>query len=148
MWYKIEKICLPCVDFSVCLILSMNQVMWGLVLNAVVTIHSFKFTVFFRIDDPARRYHSFQFNYQLWYLLGCSHVFFRRLSLLFETSFTAIHFFYGTAIIHRNILSNPVCQGHCFYFKWLIAAIHYIKRIGFTFLVVIWVWLWFLTDIL
>ena len=45
---------------------------------AAVTIHSFKFTVFFRTDVPARRYHSFQLNYQL-YLFGCSHVFIRRL---------------------------------------------------------------------
>ena len=32
MWYKIEKICLPCVNFSVCLIISMKQIMGGLVL--------------------------------------------------------------------------------------------------------------------
>ena len=57
-----------------------------------------------------------------------------KISLLFETSFTAIHFhfFSGTVIIHGNILSNPICQGHCFYFKAPIAAIHYIKRTGFT----------------
>ena len=30
MWYKIEKICLPCVHFSVCLIISLSQVMGGL----------------------------------------------------------------------------------------------------------------------
>ena len=34
---------------------------------AVVAIHSFKFTIFFfRMEVPARRYHSFQLNYQLW----------------------------------------------------------------------------------
>ena len=32
MWYKNEKICLPCGDFSVCLTISMNQIMGGLVL--------------------------------------------------------------------------------------------------------------------
>ena len=31
MWYKIEKICLTCVYFSVYLIISMSQVMGGLV---------------------------------------------------------------------------------------------------------------------
>ena len=57
-----------------------------------------------------------------------------KISLLFETSFTAIHFhfFYGTVIIHGNILSNQICQGHCVYFKTPIAAIHYIKQTRFT----------------
>ena len=32
MWYKIQKIFLPCVHFSACLITSLNQVMGGLVL--------------------------------------------------------------------------------------------------------------------
>ena len=32
MWNKIEKICLPCVDFRVCFITSMNQKLRGLVL--------------------------------------------------------------------------------------------------------------------
>ena len=32
MWYKIQKIFLPCVHFSACLIISLNQVMGGLVL--------------------------------------------------------------------------------------------------------------------
>ena len=32
MWYKNEKICLPCEDFSVCLTISVNQIMGGLVL--------------------------------------------------------------------------------------------------------------------
>ena len=32
MWYKIEKICLPCVHFSICLVISLSQVMGGLVL--------------------------------------------------------------------------------------------------------------------
>ena len=35
-------------------------------------------------------------------------------------------------LFHRNIFSNPFCQGHCVYFKTPIAAIHYIKRTGFT----------------
>ena len=30
MWYKIEKIFLPCVHFSICLIISLSQVMGGL----------------------------------------------------------------------------------------------------------------------
>ena len=30
MCYEVEKICLPCVHFSVCLIVSLSQVMWGL----------------------------------------------------------------------------------------------------------------------
>ena len=56
-----------------------------------------------------------------------------KISLLFETSFRAIHFhfFYGTVIFHENILSNPICQVHCVYFKTPIAAILYIKRTGF-----------------
>ena len=32
MWYKIEKICLPCVHFTICLVISLSQVMGGLVL--------------------------------------------------------------------------------------------------------------------
>ena len=32
MWYKIEKICLPCVHFRICLVISLSQVMGGLVL--------------------------------------------------------------------------------------------------------------------
>ena len=45
MWYKIEKICLPCVHFSVCLIVSMNQVMGGL--GLMCKFISFEFICFF-----------------------------------------------------------------------------------------------------
>ena len=48
---------------------------------------------FFRMEVPARRYHSFQLNYQLWCLLGCRHAFIQRLVCYLMTSFTATHFF-------------------------------------------------------
>ena len=35
-------------------------------------------------------------------------------------------------LFRGNILSSPFCQGLCVYFKTPIAAIHYIKRTGFT----------------
>ena len=35
-------------------------------------------------------------------------------------------------LFRGNILSSPFCQRRCVYFKTPIAAIHYIKRIGFT----------------
>ena len=84
-----------------------------------------------RIEVPARRYHSFQLNYQLWYLLGCRHAFIRRWVCCLMTSFTAINFLYGTVIIPRvylkqSILSRALC------FETTIAAIHYIKWTGFT----------------
>ena len=37
MWYKIEKICLPCVHFRVCFITSVNQALGGLVLMGKFT---------------------------------------------------------------------------------------------------------------
>ena len=84
-----------------------------------------------RIEVPARRYHSFQLNYQLWYLLGCRHAFIRRWVCCLMKSITNIHFLYGTVIIPRenfkqSILSRALC------FETPIAAIHYIKRTGFT----------------
>ena len=57
---------------------------------------------FFRIEVQARRYHSFQLNYQLWYLLGCRHVFIRRWVCCLMTSFTTIHALYGTVVIPRE----------------------------------------------
>ena len=87
---------------------------------------------FFRIEVPARRYHSFQLNYQLWYLLSCSHVLIRRWVCCLMTSFKTIHFLYGTIIILGNTLSSPICQGRCVFFKAPIAVVHYIKRTGFT----------------
>ena len=100
---------------------------------AVVTIHSFKFTVFFRTEVPARTYHSFQLNCQVLYLLGCSRIFIRRLVSYLITSLTNFHFFYGTVLLlfHGKVLNNPLCQGHSVYFKTPIAAIDYIKRAGF-----------------
>ena len=73
----------------------------------VVAIHSFKFNFFFRMEVSARWYHSFQLNYQLWYLLGCMHVFIRRVVCLI-TSFTIIHFFYGTVIIPRQYCKQTI----------------------------------------
>ena len=35
-------------------------------------------------------------------------------------------------LFRGNILSSPFCQGRYVYFKTPIAAIHYIKRTGFT----------------
>ena len=35
-------------------------------------------------------------------------------------------------LFRGNILSSPFCQRRCVYFKTPIAAIHYIKRTGFT----------------
>ena len=86
---------------------------------------------FFRIRVPARMYHSFQLNYQLWYLLSCKHVFIRRWACCLMTSFATIHFLHDTVIIPRehfkqSILSSALC------FETPIAAIHYIKRTGFT----------------
>ena len=89
-------------------------------------------TVFFQNGSSSKEYHSFKLNYQLWYLLGCRHIFIGRLLCYLMTSFTAIHFFYGTVIIPRNILRHPFCQGHCVYFKTQIAAIRYMKLTGFT----------------
>ena len=86
---------------------------------------------FFRIEVPARRYHSFQLNYQLWYRLSCRHTFIRRWVCCLMTSFTTIHFFYGTVITPReyfnqSILSSALC------FETPIEAIHYFKRTGFS----------------
>ena len=76
---------------------------------AAVAIHSFKFTVFFFWTVvSARRYHSFQLNYQLWYLLDCRHLFIRRLVCFLMTSFTVIHFFYGTVIIPREYFKKSI----------------------------------------
>ena len=41
------------------------------------------------------------------------------------TSIAAIHFFYGSVVILREYLKQSICQGHCVYFKTLVAAIHY-----------------------
>ena len=57
---------------------------------------------FFTMKVPARRCHSLQLNYQLWYPLGCRYVFIQRLFCYLMTSFTATHFFYVTVIIPRE----------------------------------------------
>ena len=60
--------------------------------TAVAAKHSFKV--------PAKKYHSFQLNYQLWFLLGWRHVFIQRLVCYLMTSFTAIPFCYVTVMLH------------------------------------------------
>ena len=64
-------------------------------------------------------------------LLSCRHAFIRRWVCCLMTSFTTIHFLYGTVFIpleyfKQFILSRTLCS------KTPIAAIHYIKRTGFT----------------
>ena len=96
---------------------------------AVVAMYSFKLTLFFRQEIAAMRYYSLQLNYQLWYLLGCRHVFIRIILCYLITSFTSIHFFMVLLLFHGNTLRNLFCQGLCVYFKTLK---HYIKQTVLT----------------
>ena len=84
----------------------------------------------FRIQVPARRYHSFQLNYKL-YLLSSRHVCIRRWVCCLMTSFTTIYFFCGTVIIPQEYLKQTILL-RALYFEKPIAAIHHIKRTGFT----------------
>ena len=84
----------------------------------------------FRVQVPARRYCSFQLNYKL-YLLSCRHVFIWRWLCCLITSFTTIYFFYGTVIIPWEYFKQLILP-RALYFVQPIAAIHDIKRTGFT----------------
>ena len=54
---------------------------------ALVAMFSFKLNMLFRREVAAMRYQSFQLSYQVWHLLGCSHVFIRRFKKLSELIF-------------------------------------------------------------
>ena len=82
---------------------------------------------FFRIEVLARRYHSFQFNYQLGYLLGCRHVFIQSESVFWWRHLQPPIFSMVLLLFRGNILSS-----RCVHFKTPIASIHYIEWTGFT----------------
>ena len=44
----------------------------------------------------------------------------------FTTSIGAIYFFYNSVIISRVHLKRSICQGHCVYFRTIVATIHII----------------------
>ena len=87
---------------------------------------------FFRTEVPARRYHSFEFNYQLWYLLGCRHAFIRSESVVWWRHLQSSIFSMVLLLFRGNVLSSPFCQRRCVYFQTPIAGIDYIRRTGFT----------------
>ena len=83
---------------------------------------------FFRIEVPARRYHSS--NYDISLVAGM-HLF-EDESVVWWRHLQPSIFSMVLLLFPRNILSSPFCQRHCVYFKTPIAAIHYIKWTGFT----------------
>ena len=94
-----------------------------LFLRLIAATHSLKFTVFLQNRSFSKEILTI-IIIPPWFQ-AC--IYWKKFCYM-TTSFTAIHFFYDSAIISREHLKQSTCQGNCLYFTILFATIHYNKR--------------------